>query len=426
MSVLTRWFLGVRKNSAGSMVRRRPRLGCEVLEGRELLSGGLARFSLPAGPVGTSTYVGPITAGPDGNVWFVEAFDTINRPFTTSNAIARITPTGVVSTVVPSSALPATHVYSLTTGSDGNAWFGGFRSVEGSAFQGVVGRVTPAGGLTVFVVPNAFTVDRITPGRDGNLWITATGSNTGGASFAASVTPSGTITEFPLPGTPYNITASTSDRHGNLWVGFTLASLVISQADKTVVERITPTGKVTRYVLPPYHVPAAPIDGFGLSHPAYHAAITINGLATGADGNVWISEGTNSSLSIPRFIARVTPSGKFSQFKVLPRGVEGDPGLIVAGPGRQLSFMVAHEFAVVSYRQFKIGRISTTGHVSLVGLPKSTDPQVNSTSISITAMTTGSDGNLWFVINVSKSGGIQVMEIDRLTVIDPRRHSKGK
>jgi streptogramin lyase len=58
-----------------------------------------------------------ITAGPDGNVWFTEA-----RQSLPSNTIGRITPAGIVrefSKGISADALP----YHITTGPDGRIWF---------------------------------------------------------------------------------------------------------------------------------------------------------------------------------------------------------------------------------------------------------------------------------------------------------------
>ena len=100
----------------------------------------------------------------------------------------------MVSTVVSSADLSAVNVGHLATGPDGNVWFAGALPMQDATSEGVVGRVTPAGGLTVFTVPGADEVNKITAGPDGNLWVDATGSN---STFFALVTPAGTITEFP-------------------------------------------------------------------------------------------------------------------------------------------------------------------------------------------------------------------------------------
>src|SRR5205085_12232653 len=56
---------------------------------------------------------------------------------------------------------------SATAGPDGNTWF-----LNGSVKS--VGRITPAGALTMFPLPTtpAIFLDSIVAGQDGNLWFT--------------------------------------------------------------------------------------------------------------------------------------------------------------------------------------------------------------------------------------------------------------
>src|SRR5262249_46106453 len=70
-------------------------------------------------------YVGGITKGPDGNLWFTE---------NTNNQIGRITTSGIV-TRFPLS--PSSGPYGITAGPDGNLWF------IGDANE--IGRITTSG-----------------------------------------------------------------------------------------------------------------------------------------------------------------------------------------------------------------------------------------------------------------------------------------
>jgi streptogramin lyase len=90
--------------------------------GRITTSGVITEFSLPGGT--THNPVG-IAAGPDGNLWFTETF--------ASNRIGRITPLGVITEFPVSSAgcpetpeaggLPDCRLAGITAGPDGNLWF---------------------------------------------------------------------------------------------------------------------------------------------------------------------------------------------------------------------------------------------------------------------------------------------------------------
>src|SRR5262245_44006414 len=82
-----------------------------------------------------------ITAGPAGNLWFTEQ---------AGNKIGRITPAGIITEFVISTYFgPA----GITAGPDGNLWFVGY---------GGIGRITLSG------VPTKFALPGILPGFEGN------------------------------------------------------------------------------------------------------------------------------------------------------------------------------------------------------------------------------------------------------------------
>ena len=89
-----------------------------------------------------------IHLGPDGNMWFAD-----NR----NNRIGMITATGKVTFYALSNEASP---YDLTLGSDGAFWFG-------ESFE-TIGRITTAGGITLFTV--ASNPISIVSGPDGNLW----------------------------------------------------------------------------------------------------------------------------------------------------------------------------------------------------------------------------------------------------------------
>jgi streptogramin lyase len=79
---------------------------------------------------------------------------------------------------------------SITRGPDGNMW-----ATTGNA----IARITPSGVITQFPLPDGYSGGSITAGSDGNLWFTED-------SAIGRITPSGTITEFPYPRTGSNLT----------------------------------------------------------------------------------------------------------------------------------------------------------------------------------------------------------------------------
>lgn len=214
-----------------------------------------------------------IAAGPDGNLWFTDP----ERP-----SIGRITPQGKV-TVFPllKSAAPR----SIAAGPDGNLWF------TDDGIPARIGRITPAGVVTGFVV-GLHPVGRpgaIAAGPDGNMWFT----ERGGGGRIGRIAPDGTITEFSAgltPGAEPQHIAPGAD--GNLW--FTEGN------GQGRIGRITPDGAITEFTA-------------GLSSSA-----NIFGIAGGRDGNLWFT------VDGPRdAVGRMSPSGAV---RLVTNGLSRDAG----------------------------------------------------------------------------------------------------
>ena len=104
--------------------------------------------------------------------------------------------------------LPFEYAPPITAGPDGNLWFAG----------GGLGRVTPAGQITEYPLLRAgFGPRRITAGPDGNVWFT--GDDKSGALSAGigRITPAGQITEFPIPSSKGEPIGITTGPEGNIW-----------------------------------------------------------------------------------------------------------------------------------------------------------------------------------------------------------------
>src|SRR4029077_19811400 len=107
-----------------------------------------------------------------GNVWFTEQ---------SANRIGRITPAGVITEFpLPDGTFP----YDITLGPDGNLWF---------TAVGKIVRITPAGAIKQFPLRSDIGPIGITAGPDGNLWFTETASFGTGI---ARMTLAGVVTEF--------------------------------------------------------------------------------------------------------------------------------------------------------------------------------------------------------------------------------------
>jgi streptogramin lyase len=222
-----------------------------------------------------------LTAGPDGNVWFV-------GPGSGGSdlVIGKVTPGGEV-TQYPRPSIA--YAYSITTGPDGNLWF-----VEwGGA---AIGRITPAGEITSFQLPDRNSrPTAIAAGPDGNLWFTD-----GAESGIGRITPSGEIAEFALP----------PDRHPGAIAAGPDGSLWFTERAGDRVGRITTSGHITEFPIPgPEVKPGA--------------------IVAGPDGNLWFTQGE------AKRIGRITPRGAIAQFDIPTRtGAHA----IVSGPEGRLWF----------------------------------------------------------------------------------------
>ena len=284
--------------------------------GRITTPGVATLFAVP----GAGSYAGDIASGPDGNVWFTESGfvgritpgGTITQfPTSTSNVVCApgyvpkiaSTPdgkiwltssvgdrigwlnasTGVISwfdlTMVGGSC-----VTSITRGPDGQLWF------VDSGFNDV-GWISSTGAVTAFALPTYPSgAGELTSGPDGNLWFTESANKIG------RVTPTGTITEFPLP-TGFGPAAIATGSDGNLW--FTQwfgGSVPIGYS--TRVGRITRTGAVAESAGP--------------------AGVAIT---SGSDGNLWIAEGSRvarmPAVLLPLSLSPPTISGNALQGQTL-------------------------------------------------------------------------------------------------------------
>ena len=146
--------------------------------GRMTPAGVISQFPVPtafAGTPNSNTTAGTyITAGSDGNVWFLE---------TSAGKIGRITPAGVIAEF----ALPTRgSLYGIAAGADGNLWV--------KDYTGKIYRVTTGGALTSFTIPTAnLSSDvELVLAPDGALWFPEDNQ-------LGRVTTTGTITEFTIP-----------------------------------------------------------------------------------------------------------------------------------------------------------------------------------------------------------------------------------
>jgi streptogramin lyase len=193
-----------------------------------------------------------ITAGPDGNLWFVEEF---------GNKVGKITPAGAVTeyTITTAGSFP----FGITAGPDGTLWFT-------EANTNKVGKITPAGTVTEYAIPSPNSHPQgITAGPDGNLWFVENIGNKVGR-----ITPAGTVTEYTIPTANSQPEGITAGGDGDLW---------FTESNGNQVGRITPGGTVTEFLVTT-----------GGSQP--------DGIAAGPDGNLWFAESGGNK------VGRISPA----------------------------------------------------------------------------------------------------------------------
>jgi streptogramin lyase len=294
--------------------------------GRITPSGAVTEFPLTNGD-----RVSGVTVGPDGNLWFTER---------NGDAIGRVTPSGAV-TDFPLPTTMAARSDPLTVGPDGNLWF--------MEYQGGIGRITPSGAVTDFPLPTAgLEAGPLTVGPDGNLWFRESEFGTyglgqfvfyGPTQRIGRITPSGAVTEFPLPTGSFPPGALTVGPDGNLW--FTESKGAVGPEGR--IGRITPSGAVTDFPLP--------TTGADAEGP----------LTVGPDGNLWFSEYHVSGAT--GGIGRITPSGVVTDFPLPTAG--NYAGALTVGPDGNLWFTEGNPGAI----WFPGGNMGTIGEINPASPP---------------------------------------------------------
>jgi streptogramin lyase len=265
----------------------------------------------------------------------------------------------------------------ITAGPDGNLWFTETQSNK-------IGRLTPTGTLTEFPLPTAGALpEMITTHPDGSMWFTQAGTPKLGR-----ITSSGAIREFAIPsGVPALGIAVGPD--GNLW---------FTRPNK--LGRVTPTGTITEFTMPAElrHITAGPPDTVWFTTDLYIGRFVIStarlttfptmgedprGIAFGSDGALWIT--------IPAGrIARLTVDGQRTLYSLDDLGPGRTPELITAGADGALWF--------TSSATGTIGRITVTGLLSEYLTPSESSP------FGITA---GLDGSLWYTDHNDRIGRVR-------------------
>ena len=317
-------------------MRRRRHTNCSwmgvVLVGLTQAFAGVAssqvisEFPLPVGTPVTGMnfyqYAHSMCAGPDGNIWLLDAG---------RSSVLRVTPNGQVAEFVrasgvlrggitpgPGGALWFTEgglirrmavdgtvtgqfplVYGafaegIAAGPDGNLWFTELQHtfVGMPPWRIAIGRVTPGGVLTEYPLTPQQSAGAIIPGPDSSMWFVW--------APLGKATLQGVISAVGAPGiAPSSITPGPD---GNVW---------FTDATNNTVGRVSVAGVVTTFLLPTSH--STPFD-----------------IVAGPDGNLWFTEYDGNKLG------RVTTSGVITEFAVPTPG--SNPAAICLGPDGNIWF----------------------------------------------------------------------------------------
>lgn len=239
----------------------------------------------------------------------------------------------------------------ITTGSDGALWFSDWDRI---------GRVTTAGAFSAYPLPDdgvTYPSGRgvlgMAVGPGGALWFTERE-----ASRVGSISQGGVITEHLLPASDRRPEKITAGPDGALWY----------TEFRDRVGRITTSGAVTEFTLPPCGATCTP-------HPA--------GITAGPNGVLWFTDAGDSRVK------RMTPAGAITSYGPFVVQV----GDIVVGPDGALWFTGPDTAGPNDH----IGRITTTGAITAFPLPIYPRPTFNGyNNLSPSSITTGPDGALWF------------------------------
>jgi streptogramin lyase len=230
--------------------------------------------------------------------------------------------------------------------------------------------MTPSGSVTEFPLPVApDEADAgagpvaITVGSDGNLWFTEeSGSRIG------RMTPGGVLTEFKLPSSAFGPIGITRGPDGNIWFTDTLDPT--ATAGGAAIARITPTGTITEF-----SVRAAGQQG------------ATDCIAAGPDGNLWFDIGVSGNPLAT--MAKMTTNGVILAEYQIPYATGGG-SCIVAGPDGRMWFTAIDN----------IGAITMSGSVTEYVLVPPADLG-SKTNFAITQ----SLGDVWFTEQASNAIG---------------------
>lgn len=292
--------------------------------------GTITLFAAGTNGLNVGAIPNEMTTGPDGTVWFTDD----GGGMAPIPAIGRITPAGVIKEFTYPNPMP--QFESISPGNDGNIW------VTDRGQTPAVAKVTPDGTITPFTIgaaPNQMP-DGLTPGPDNKMWFTDEGTPAAIGTVpengpAAEPTTENTNTGMQMGSRPDSIIAGSD---GRLW-------FADQYSTKPQIGAVTPaSAAVTEY----------PLGGVP------------QGITLGIDGNVWVTQ-HSLTLTNPEAVVRVKPDGTSTPFSDgLPATADLTEQEIVSGPDGNLWF-VDGGTKEIGRAAVQLAPTATTGAASSVG-----------------------------------------------------------
>ena len=328
------------------------------------------------------------------NAGYVWVADTYKR--SGGRSMYRFNENGTYSTF----ALPdAIDVTSMTAGPDGNVWFVGSYT-SGKASAGV-GNMTPTGSAVLYQIAGKATpvLTSVTAGSDGNLWVT---DEKNGA-IVKVVPSSGAQTAYAVGGNPLSITSSANSL---VYSDETAAQLSVLTTAGVPTVYPAPKGQHPGFIARKNNGTVVYIDtsnesdavgSFSPSSGTYAAeAQAPNGalsyLFNGPDGNMWFTDGLGHVGAYLQYVLTTKPSS------IALSQTECSAQFTISEPGFTGSFSVASQnttIATVSPASGNAGTVFTVtpgegGTTSItvqdsmqnvVGIPVAVNPGCTSPAI---------------------------------------------
>jgi virginiamycin B lyase len=314
-----------------------------------LLVTCVAAVLAACGQPGLSTLPSGIAAGPDGALWFSEG---------SAGRIGRMT-TGFALTNEFPIPIASSYPYSIAKGPDGAMWF---TDIGTSA----IGRIDADGHVVEYPLPsrNASHPIGIVPGPGDAMWFVERDEGKVGR-----IDMSGAITEFAVSRASEPTSIAAAPDGATLW---------FTERQAHRIGQITPGGRITEIVLSQDRQPV--------------------GIAAGPDGAMWFTEFIEGRLDDTGAVARISPSGRITEYVVRRLG-ESRPEAMVAGTRGDLWFVDADD---------RIGRVETSGKVALYNIPlpgQLGGHFADHARAMPVGIVLGADGNVWYTASCSNRIG---------------------